>query len=989
MTDETPAVALRQGDRAHGFQVTRVTPLEELRLVAYELCHEKSGARLLHLHGNDPENLFAIALRTPPPDHTGLPHILEHTVLCGSRKYPVKDPFVELLKTSLATFLNAMTYPDKTVYPCASMNEKDFFNLADVYADAVFHPNISESHFKQEGHHFDFLAPGDPASPLIVKGIVYNEMKGAYSDLDGTIQRRTQLSICPDNAYGLDSGGDPDAIPSLTYDRFVSFHRTYYHPSNSLIFLYGNIPTERHLAFLDRGYLSGFDRLRVDTAIAAQPRWQSPRRTTEPYPIGPGEDPARKTAVVLTYLTCDATDAIRSLSMQLINDYLLGNAASPLRRALIDSKLGEDLADSGYASYQFDTFFTVGLKGTEAAHADAIEELVTRVCAGLVKDGFDREKMESSFHRMEIAAREIQPRYPLALMDRVYRTWLYDADPLHILQLDRHLAELKRRFLEEPGFFERQLEEMITANPHYTRLAFVPDPELSARREEAFRARMEERKARMAPAELERVAREARELDALQSAPNPPEALATLPRLCLADVPDEPFDLATRQETVGGRPLLDTEMFTNGLAYLSLSFDLRGLEDELLDYLPLFADALMMMGAAGMDYAAMAERQARDTGGVSAGVSSQGTVADADFVRPLLTVSAKALDGRFPRMLDLLSDRILRGDLSDLERLKDVVLQGRMGWRSDIIPSGNQYALLHAGRHLSRNGSHAERLGGLSQLRLYERLAGGFDRDRDRIVEKLSRIRSFLLARGRVVASFVGAPSLRGALDGWMEGFLGSMRADGPRDGDAPFQPTPAAREGVATPADVAFVAAALPAVPAEHPDAPALLLLSVHLSFGYLWNEVRVKRGAYGARAAYSASTGTFGFSSYRDPCIGETLDTFRAAVDHVLRQMDLSPAAVEQAVIGTVKTLDQPIRPGQAVGMALGRYLRDDTAEHRQRFRRRLLSLTGDDIRRAAGELLAPALRTAPVCVLSSRERLDAANRSMAGAPLDIRDL
>ncbi len=294
MSSSMPTATLQEGDKRAGFTVSSVTPLPDLRAVAYLLAHEKSGAHLLHLHNEDPENLFTIAFRTPPPDSTGLPHILEHTVLCGSKKYPVKDPFVELLKKSVATFLNAMTYPDKTVYPCASMNEKDFFNIMDVYCDAVFHPLITEKHFKQEGHHLDFAEPGNPKSPLTIKGIVYNEMKGALSDLDGIIQHKTGRGIFPDNAYGLESGGDPEAIPDLTYEQFVDFYRAYYHPTNGLIFLYGNIPTERHLAFLDEKYLSGFDRLSIDTAIAPQPQWSEPVHETVPYPVGPNEDGAQQ-----------------------------------------------------------------------------------------------------------------------------------------------------------------------------------------------------------------------------------------------------------------------------------------------------------------------------------------------------------------------------------------------------------------------------------------------------------------------------------------------------------------------------------------------------------------------------------------------------------------------------------------------------------------------------------------------------------------------
>ncbi len=988
MSTSMPAPAMQARDRLEGFLVQAVTPLEDLRAVAYLLEHEKSGARLLHLHNDDPENLFAVAFRTPPPDDTGLPHILEHTVLCGSRKYPVKDPFVELLKKSVATFLNAMTYPDKTVYPCASMNEKDFFNIADVYCDAVFHPLITEEHFKQEGHHLDFAEPGNPDSPLIVRGIVYNEMKGALSDLDGMIQHMASRSIFPDNAYGLESGGIPDAIPSLTYDRFVRFYETFYHPANGLIFLYGNIATEKHLHFLHRNYLHEFDRIEVASDIAPQPRWKEPKRRTVPYPIGPDESPERKTAVVLTFLTNQVTDTITTLSMHLLSDFLLGNAASPLRKALIDSKLGEELTDSGYFGHQRDTYFSVGLKGTEPDRAERITELVLRTCSRLAAEGLDRKKVEAAFHRLEFTSREIRPRYPLHLMDRVYRTWLYGADPVDGLRLNAYLAELRRRWEEEPRFLERLLEEMISGNPHYTVLTFVPDNEYLDRQEAAFRERMEKVKAEMGREELEQVAREAERLEALQSAPNPPEALATLPSLSLSDVPSEPHELPTTVETVAGRPLLVTDLFANGVSYLQLAFDLRGLPEELVDYVPLFTDALTMMGAAGMDYAAMAEREAACTGGIEAGVTTGGRVDDADRVQPYLVVSAKALENRLPEMLGVLADRVLRCDLDDLDRLRDVLLQGRVHWHASIIPNGHHYAALHAARHLSRNCALAERLGGLSQLRLIDRLASAFEERADEVVERLSRIHAFLLARGRVLASFIGGPEAGKTLRGWLEETLGRMRDEGPAPDAAPFRPTGPRHEGIAAPAPVAFVAKALPAVPSAHPDAPGLLVLSTHLSYGYLWNEVRVKRGAYGVRAGYDSSNGIFNFTSYRDPCVAETLEAFRGAFRYIAEEMDLSPAAVEQAVIGALKALDYPIRPGQAVGTALGRYLRGETPEFRRRFRKRLLGLSGEDLRRIGLERLAPAFEQAPVCVLSSREKLEEANRTLEPA-LEIHDL
>ena len=991
MADSTalPELTLRAGEAPHGFTVDQVTPVPDVRSIAYLLTHRKSGARVLHLHAEDPENLLAIALRTPPPDDTGLPHILEHTVLCGSERYPVKDPFVELLKTSLATFLNAMTYPDKTVYPCASMNRKDFFNLAGVYCDAVFHPLMTEEHFKQEGHHFDFAEPGNADSPLIVKGIVFNEMKGAYSDLDGLIQRDLSSGICPDNAYGLDSGGNPDSIPELTYPGFVDFHQTYYHPSNAFIFLYGNIPTLEHLKFLDETCLAGFDRIETNTGIAEQARWTEPRRETRPYPIGAEDDLERKASVVMTFLTNDLTDAIASLSMNILDYYLLGNAASPLRKALIDSKLGEELTSSGYLDWQRDTLFTVGLKGTEPEQALAIEELVKSTCRGLIERGLEKDKVESAFHRLELSSREIKGMFPLHLMDQVYNSWLYEVDPLHYLRLPQHLADLRKRYETEDGFLERQLRELILENPHYTVYTYVPDREYLAKREKAFQKKMNEAKAEMDRTDLDTIAREAAELEKMQSSPNPPEALATLPKLSLPDIPTEPFELDTTRHDVDGVPLLYTDTFSNGINYVRVAIDLRGLEEELFDFLPLYSSAFCKMGAGDDDYARMAEREAASTGGVGAGASACGRADDPNHVQPFFSISAKAVDAKLPEMLDILSDRILRGDLSDLDRLKDVVLQERIGRKSQIVPAGSQFAALYAARNLSRNSALEERLAGVTQVRLFDRLADDFDSLRDEMVEKLSRIRSFILGKGRLILSFVGGEAQLGQVRGHLAGMLDRFRDETPTREPSDFGPAPETREGIATPADVAFVARAFPAVSMDERGAPELLLLGTNLSYGFLWDKIRVQGGAYGVRAGYDTLNGTFSISSYRDPFIRETLEVYGGVVAYIREQMDLSPGSVEQAIIGTVKTLDRPIRPGQAVSTALNRHLSGLTPEFRRSFRARLLALTGDDIRWACDKILAPGLERSPTCVLSSREKLAAANEELGGGALEISDL
>ncbi len=972
---------LAVGRVIHGFRITRVTALPETRAVAYTAEHIQSGGRLIHLHAADPENLFAIGFRTPPPDDSGLPHILEHTVLCGSRRYPVKDPFVELLRTSLATFLNAMTYPDRTIYPCASINEKDFFNLAGVYCDAVFYPRISLAHFRQEGRHLAFVDPPGPSGNLIYKGIVYNEMKGVYSDLDGIIDREMMKNLFPANAYGRDYGGLPEAIRALSYERFREYHRTRYHPSNSLVFIYGSIPTLRHLEFLDREYLSGYSRAVIDTAISPQPAWKKPRLVRRPYPVGPAEDPRSKTAVVAAFRAGRNIRPVETLSLHVLSHYLLGNAASPLRKALIDSRLGEELTDSGYSSSQRDTCFAVGLKGSEEDRAGRILELVLETCSRLSARGFDREKLGSSFHTFELAAREIKSHYPLRLMDRAFESWAASGDPLVWMRLNRQIREVRRRWESEDGYFERRLRKLVVDNPNRVLLVFPPDPGLAERKERAERRELKEIRDSLSPGERRRIARQAVELEELQASPNPPEALATLPRLSRVDVPAEPFLLSTSVETVAGRPFLATDVFSNGITYLALAFDLRGLPGAAYPYLPLLADALCEMGAADYDFAAMADREAACSGGVDSVPTAAGTSGDHREFRPYLTVFCRALDRKLPEMLAMLADRLTRCDLSDRDRLRDVILQGKVALKSRVVPAGNSFALSRAARGLNRNCALHESLRGLDQVRLYDRLPDAFAADPRGLENRLAGIRDSLQARNRVTLSVVGGEKAVATVREWYGSLLSDLNREEEGGGPLPELPAVPRREGVAVPAEVAFVARALPAVSYTHPDGPALLLISQNLSYGYLWETVRVRGGAYGCSAVYHPLRGLFALASYRDPNVVETLRAYDGIDDYIQKEMDLSGPGVEQAIIGAVKTLDRPIRPGQAVELALYRHLRRTTPARLREFRRRLLALTGEQVRRAAAEIIRPSLKTAPVCVIASREKLKTAAAKLKG--------
>ena len=971
--DET----LKPGERTHGFRIESVTPLPELQVTAIRATHEASGAQLLHLQSTDAENLMAIGFRTPPYDSTGLPHILEHTVLCGSKRYPVKDPFVELLKTSLATFLNAFTYPDRTVYPCASMNRRDFFNAASVYLDAVFHPNITEMHFKQEGHHFDFERKGDPSSPLTVTGIVYNEMKGVYSSLDGVMWRATE-GLYPDTPYGFDSGGDPDVIPELTYAQFTEFHRRYYHPSNARIFLYGDIPTRDHLAFLDREALGAYGRITVDSSIPLQPRWTEPRRVTVPYPAAPTDEPGEKSAYVLSWLGSELTDAETTYAWEILGAYLLGHEGSPLHKALMDSGLGGEVAFSGHIAHRRQTMFAVGMKETSPEKAQTIELLVRATLSNIAAKGLEPERLESCFHQFEIQVRSLPQNYPLVLMDRVFNAWNYDADPLLLLCARGHLAGLRRR-ASDPAFFPRLIREGLLNNPHSLAMQFVPDADLNARRDRARAARFAEKKAAMDSAQLDRIAREAAALDAMQSAPNTPEALATLPRLHPSDVPAEPPRLDIDHAEAAGRPWKRAKVFTNGLSHLSIALDLSGLAEEDYPWLPLYAEALTGMGAAGRSYDDMAEREAAASGGIHARVGVGGHYHDPSLSRPYLYLSASSLDERIERMLDVLGERWFQPDFRDLKRLKDIVVQEAISRRESVVESGNAHAGLYAARGLSSAAFRAEQLGGVTQARLMRGLAADIEKQGIRIADRLGALHEKLRGAWRVHAAFAGGDDAAQAARARLESWLRTMPEAAPTTSSGSFAPAPASVEGIAVPAGVAFVAQAFPAIPAADPRAPALLVLANQLTYGYLWSEVRVRRGAYGCSARYDQGLGLVVLSSFRDPCIAETLGTYLGIAEHVLGGMDLSPAAVDQQVIGAFKSLDAPIRPARAVALALSWHLTGVRDEDRVAFRSALRATRADDLRRVARDIFQPSIPGAPTAIVAGREKLEAARSAL----------
>ena len=539
VSNTCPVPTLAAGTLLYGFRVLRVLQIPEIRITAYEMEHVKTGAKVLHLHCDDRENLFSVGFRTPPENSTGVPHILEHSVLAGSERYPLRDVFNELHRGTLQTFINAFTYPDKTIYPVASQVRADFFNLARVYTDLVLRPRLLRETFCQEGHHFEFVNPEDATSELIISGIVFNEMKGAYSSPESLMYKAIQQHLYPDTPYSFDSGGDPDDIPLLTYEQFKAFHRAYYSPANARFFLYGDIPTADHLAFLAE-MLAGFDRVEVDSTIKTQSRWQEPASIHGAYPIAKEDDQRRKTTVNIAWMMAENVEYETALLLQIISGMLVGSAAGPLRKALIDSGLGEDMSPlTGVEPDLKQIAFIVGLRGTDPDKTARIEALIIDTLKDIAKSGFDRALIEGTLHQVEFNGKEIvRSAYPygIILMGRAYHTWLYDGDPLEGLNFPRAIEEIRRKWEAAPELFQEIIRKWFLANPHRLLSVMEPSKTYQAEQEEAFKKKMALLKASLSGDDLEKIRTDAQALKKFQAEPDAPAAASTLPRLSISDI---------------------------------------------------------------------------------------------------------------------------------------------------------------------------------------------------------------------------------------------------------------------------------------------------------------------------------------------------------------------------------------------------------------------------------------------------------------------
>jgi presequence protease len=972
-----PPARLKQGILTRGFRVLRVEPIEDLRMTAYEMEHERTGAKLLHLHCDDPENLFSIGFRTPPSDSTGVPHILEHAVLAGSEKYPVKDAFNDLSRASLQTFINAFTYPDKTVYPVSSQVAADYFNLARVYTDLVLNPRLLKETFYQEGHHLEFENE-DIKGNLTISGIVYNEMKGAYSSPDALMFKVLQENLYRDTPYVFDAGGDPEVIPSLTYDHLKEFHRLYYSPANARFFLYGNIPPEDHLTFLEE-MLQGFGKIRVDSCIPLQKKWDEPAVIRGRFPLDKDQDPRKKGVVNLAWLLAENNDFETVLLLQIVTHALVETAAGPLRRALIDSRLGEDLSPATGLELELrQVSLAVGLRGVDTDCAQAVETLILDTLEKVARTGLDRDLIEGALHQVEFTGREIvRGSYPFAilLLSRIYRTWLYDGDPLVGLRFSEHVEGIRRRWASDPELFQTVMRRWLLENPHRILAIMEPDHAYPEKQEASFRENLTHLKESLSEEELETIKYEASALKTAQAESDSPEALDKLPRLRLADIPKEVENIPVAENVLHGIPVLAHDIFANGVAYLDLAFDVSHVPGELQTCLPLLGKLSVGMGAAGLTYDEMAKRIAMKTGGVTYALASGITAAGKGNWQKMI-YRVKVLHRHVPDALRILFDILVAGDLSDEGRIRDLVYEKKNRIQASVVPSGHLFAQRTAAASISLPAYRDEQWHGRTHLKFLDSIAGQFQDQKTALQENLTRLKEMVFRQDGMVINITGdSEGLERLLDG-----LAPLVSRLPAGGNSHAIPTSGfdlepVHTGIHIPAQVCYVARVLPAPSYLDPESAALMVLSKELSKGYLYNRIRVQGGAYGGMSVYDPVTGLFSFLSYRDPHLVETLKVYDEAARFVLDN-PVDKKELEKGIMGTIGALDRPMDPAGKGYISMIRSFIGIADADRQEFRNRILSMTSEALTRTAMDFFIPSWSTSAVCVYASPERLAEAN-------------
>jgi Zn-dependent M16 (insulinase) family peptidase len=956
------------GSTYHGFKLTEEKNIEELNSITRVFEHEKSGARLLHLENDDDNKVFSIGFRTPPKNSNGLPHILEHSVLCGSRKFPTKEPFVELIKGSLNTFLNAMTFSDKTIYPLASKNEKDFFNLMDVYLDAVFYPNIYSQPeiLMQEGWHYELENKEDK---LTYKGVVYNEMKGAFSSPEGCLMRKIQESLFPDTSYGVESGGDPEFIPDLTQKEFIEFHKKYYHPSNSYIFLYGDGDIDKQLQFISEGYLNDFDKISVDSAIQIQKPFSKMEELKIEYPISADDDEKDKTFLSMNFVSGDnISQPELHLAFEILEYLLLESAAAPLKKALVEAELGKDVFGS-FDNSILQPVFSIVVKNSNESEKERFKEVVFTTLKNLVRDGLDKKLIEACINITEFKLREADlggfPKglfYYITSMD----SWLYDKDPTMHLQYEGYLSKIKAALTT--NYFEKLIEQYLINNTHSSMVILNGKKGLAEQKTKAVEEKLARFKASLSEEEIEAVIQGTKALKERQMTPDAVEVLETIPLLELSDIETTVEHLPLKERDEKGVKVLSHNIFTNKIAYINILFDAKKVDMQLLPYVTLLSTILGRVSTQHTNYSDLSNEINIHTGGIHFTTEVYGDNQNFEKYSPKVVVKTKALVPKLPKLFDIMTEIISTTKFDEKKRLKELIQQIKSRQEMKIVDRGHIAAAGRLTSYFSEASAYLEKTTGISFYKFIDEIERDFDNKADEIIENLNKVSKLIFNKDNLMVSVTGEEDIYTAFAAQLPKLINILGEEKLPDAQYNFELNKD-NEGLLTSSDVQYVAKGYNFIKKGYTYSGKMLVLKTIASLDYLWNRVRVQGGAYGGFANLARS-GNIVFVSYRDPNLQETLTAYDGICDYI-GNFEASEREMTKYIIGTISELDSPLTPSMKGERATAYYIRGISEEQRQVEREEVLSTKPEDIK-SFKALLDDVTKENCYCVLGNETKL-----------------
>ena len=942
--------------------------VEDVQSDGFILRHKKSGARIAILSNNDDNKVFYIGFRTPPEDETGVPHIIEHTTLCGSKKFPVKDPFIELAKGSLNTFLNAMTYPDKTVYPVASCNDQDFKNLMDVYLDAVFNPNITkyEEIFKQEGWHYELTGKDDE---LKINGVVYNEMKGAYSSPDEVLSSQIYRSLFPDNTYSKDSGGNPEYIPKLTYEAYLDFYHKYYHPSNSYIYLYGDMDVVERLEWLDKEYLSLYDYKKVNSEINKQPAFDKIKNVEAQYSITMDDSQENKTYLSYNRVVGDTLDEMLYQAFDVLDYALVSSPGAPVKQALIDAGIGDDV----YGSYDagiLQPVFSFVAKNANASQADEFESIIENTLKEVVKTGINKEALLAGINSSEFKFREADfGQFPKGLLFGLncLDSWLFD-DMKPFIHLECLGTFAKLRKAVDTDYFEKLIQEYLLDNTHGSSVTVKPKRGLGNEREEALAKELSDYKASLSDEEIKKLIEDTEHLKKYQEEPSSDEDLRKLPMLTRADMKKNAMPFSNIEDELLDVKVVRHDIESNGIDYISFLFDAGDFAQSELGYLGFFTNALGLVSTEKYSYTDLANATNIYTGGISTGTASHPDIKDRNNFVFKFEVKLKVLEKNLDKALELMEQMLLTSDFTDTKRLGELVAQIKARLQANLSSSGHLVAAMRSMSSFSRYALYQDELKGVAFYRSICHIEKELSESPKSVSDKLAAIAKKLFARNRMLISFTGNNEAYGnakpSLEKVIAGF-NKMSAVG-NQAEVHFN---TAKEAFIDASQIQYVAKTGDFICEGYEYTGALRLLRIILSYDYLWINVRVKGGAYGCMNTFLRSGESY-FVSYRDPNLSDTLDVYDRIPEYI-KSFSPDERDMTKYIIGTFSALDTPMNPEAKGSRSLSAYLEGITYEQIQKERNEILNAQPEDIRRLA-DLVEAVLKKDSICVIGNENMI-----------------